>query len=194
MGPLTREMIRLFLALPLAGFSETLQQVMNPLKETFLDLKWVEPSQAHVTLHFFGALPEEKICEIKNLVQPVAAMNVPLELKLDTLGFFPDRKKFRVMWMGLAGDTKKLAALQRRLCDVLVSSGFPIEKREFVPHATIARSRSTPVLFPTNAVLPSVASPLKRFDHLVLYKSSLTPQGPHYEALEIFPLSKSTPA
>ena len=182
-------LIRTFLALPVhEEFSAELKTYLAQLQRVVPEAKWVPPEQIHITLHFFGDVPAGDIPKVKRLVRPLAAACPSLKLSLNPLGFFPDARKARVIWAGVTGDEAGLVKLQQQIEAVLSGAGYPAEKRDFKPHATLGRSRSVPLSL-SALKFPEIKTSEKVFNHIVLYKSTLGPRASIYEILETFPLS-----
>lgn len=187
--------LRTFLASPLGGlFAQELKAYLPLLQKLIPNVKWVRPEQVHITLHFFGATLEDEIPEIKGLIQPIAAGYAPLRIRLKSVAFFPDANKARVLWLGILGDVEPLLRLQHQMEERLAQAGYPLEKRGFKPHATVGRSRASAMRVPSRLKLPEIVTPERILDHVVLYKSNLTPQGSFYEVLQTFPFSQKPSA
>jgi 2'-5' RNA ligase len=103
--------------------------------------KWVAPGGIHLTLKFLGDVPAERIAPIGSAMERVAAAGTPLALHLAGAGCFPSAERPRVLWVGMAGDTERLAKLQARMQAAMAELGFPREARLFTPHLTLARMR-----------------------------------------------------
>lgn len=101
------------------------------------------PENLHLTLVFLGETQPEKLAEICALME---GLRFPrLELSFDRADFF-SREDGALWWLGLAPN-RALFALQRELAQGLEQAGFPIERRRFSPHITLARQfrlRETP--------------------------------------------------
>lgn len=183
---------RTFLALPLSEiFLTEIRSVLAAVRPRISGVRWVPPEQTHLTLHFFGPTMPEEIDKIKRRMKMVAADFSPMALQLSGLGCFPDSRRPRVIWIGLAGATEELVRLQSRMEEDLKQDGFASEERSFQPHLTLGRvkgwEKSNSDFF-ENLKVPSFES--RMMDRIVLYQSHLMPQGPQYEILETFYLSK----
>ena len=67
-----------------------------------------------------------------------ALLEQPVELRFRGLGFFPNAKRPRVLWAGIAGSAE-LAVSLARYRSSLAKLGIPAEERAFTPHLTLAR-------------------------------------------------------
>lgn len=186
---------RTFLAIPLAdAFSTAVTSILDETKRESEGIKWVDPAQIHLTLHFFGPTSSEAVDKIVSCVEPLAKSSAPLELALGEIGYFPGREKPRVIWVGLNGDVAELCVLQKEIEENLQGSGFVCETRPFHPHITLGRAKQgNKIRIPESSSLklslPINKTP-RRIDRIILYRSDLTPMGPHYEALKTFLFAK----
>src|SRR3990167_8028608 len=64
--------------------------------------RWVDPRDMHTTLRWFGATPEERLPEIRELMLRAAAASAPFELVYGVVGAFDSPEDARVVWIGLA--------------------------------------------------------------------------------------------
>src|SRR5207249_7492444 len=110
----------------------------------------------------------------------------PLALEVKGVGGFPNGRRPRVLWAGVAGEVEPLAALVAELGRRLAPLGYPPEARPFSPHLTLGRSREgrgAPGLGGALASLAEAEGVPWRAEALVLVRSHLSPSGAHYEAL-----------
>jgi 2'-5' RNA ligase len=149
-------------------------------------IRWVDPERVHLTLQFLGAVPEERVADVEAALAAAAAGARPLSLEVRGAGGFPNGRRPRVLWAGLAGDVAPLAALVTDLGRRLAPLGFPPEERAFSPHLTLGRAREPrgePGLGGALAEAALAEGVPWRAADLVLFESHLSPKGPRYEAL-----------
>ncbi|HVP65667.1 MAG TPA: RNA 2',3'-cyclic phosphodiesterase [Anaeromyxobacteraceae bacterium] len=160
------------------------------------DVRWVDPSNIHLTLQFLGAVPEERLAAIRDAVAAVAAASRPLRLELRGAGGFPSARRPRVVFTSLAGDVEALARLVSDLGRQLGQLGFPPEERPFSPHLTQGRARDGRGAPGLGGALAAAASdePVPwRAEEVVLFRSHLSPAGARYEALDRWRLGPAGP-
>ena len=104
-------------------------------------IKWVAPESIHLTLKFLGNISVEKVAAITAVMEEAGQGASSFQLKIGGLGAFPNLRRPRVLWLGIAGETDRLLVLQRRIDDGLAALGFARETRPFTPHLTLARLR-----------------------------------------------------
>ena len=181
-------MIRAFLAIDLPeSYLAGLTAVQDYLKKSGADVRWTKVSSIHLTLKFFGDISEDQVETITAAASAITGATPAFSLKGQGAGTFPSPKSPRVIWLGLSGETEILASLVQDLEQALAPLGFPPEKRKFTPHLTLGRVRSSQGREALGRFLQSV--PLPDFtdfqvEHLVLYRSTLRPQGALYTPLQ----------
>jgi RNA 2',3'-cyclic 3'-phosphodiesterase len=187
-------MIRAFLAIEMPdSLRANLALVQAELKRTQADVRWVKPGNIHLTLKFFGNVPDDDIDALALAAKEVAQTEAPLQLKATNTGAFPSAQAPRVVWMGLGGDVAPLTRLYHRLEKAFATLGYLPEGRAFNPHLTLGRVKS-----PLNRdklarmleKLPPVDWPPFTVNDLILYQSVLSPQGSKYTPLKVIPLGK----
>jgi 2'-5' RNA ligase len=108
-----------------------------------LPVRWIDPAGAHITLQFLGATDPARLPGLTAALARVAAGGQPLRLRTAGLGVFPSPARARVVWLGLAGDVARLAALQAAVVAATGPLGFAADARPFAPHLTIGRARDS---------------------------------------------------
>ena len=184
--------IRAFLALdPPEEILQEIERIQDRLRKRIHgDLRWVRPEGIHLTLKFFGDLPENAVVNISAVVGRAAAAVGSFELAICGMGVFPDPHRPRVVWMGMTGDVARLVTFQQRLERALGEIGFPPEERPFRPHLTLGRIKSPQGLTGlAEALETGRAVTAGRFtaSGLGLFQSDLTPRGAVYTRLAVYP-------
>jgi 2'-5' RNA ligase len=197
---------RLFLAVPMPDpVRDRIRDLVQRLEPEGWPMRWVEPDNAHMTLHFLGDTPPEEAAILKMALPAIVAQHEAFDLRTAGLGVFPKLQKPRVLWLGVYGPTHRLESLFNELGDVLDEMGFPIEERPFSPHITLGRvrdTRSAPVRdLPAalRAAIETMAAegladpkdgvPLP-VNEVLLIRSHLERDGARYEVIGRFPLAE----
>jgi RNA 2',3'-cyclic 3'-phosphodiesterase len=179
-------MIRLFIAWPLAREVEhELGRISFLLKQKGGRISWVKPDNIHLTARFLGDTDENLVPQIASLIDAVATTSEQIDCRLDCLGAFPDMKRPRVIWAGIGGNLEAMQQMADALEHGVRKLGFEKETKRFKPHLTLGRVRDPHQL---EALMMTIQqfriTPLSfTFDRLVLFRSTLTPQGSIYERL-----------
>jgi 2'-5' RNA ligase len=191
------EMIRTFIAIELPpAVRQALDRIQERLKRERLAVRWVAPEKIHLTLKFLGEIPTEQAAAVGETCALVATAAQPFELEAVGLGAFPNPRRPRNLWVGLAGDLEPLGQLQADLEGALAELGFPPEGRPFHPHLTLGRTqrraRPDEIRRLGQAVSSSKIPSLGRWQvkQIVVMRSDLRPQGPLYTPQRSPPASR----
>jgi len=186
--------IRSFLAfeLPLE-IKNIVARVSDELRRSTLAAKWVKVDNIHLTVVFMGNVREDDIPAIEEGVQDVCQTFGPFDASLKGMGCFPDKRKPRVLWLGLDGDLERMSLFRDGLQKHLKAFGIKEEKRKFRPHLTLARFRTPRRMDVKEDQILSkyedLSSPVCTLGELILFKSDLKPSGAEYTKLRVWPLS-----
>jgi 2'-5' RNA ligase len=180
--------LRLFLAVELdESLKEVVNSLMEPLRKTGADVKWVQRANLHMTLKFLGEVADEKLGLIVETARRALACCARFDIGLGGVGTFPPAGKPRVIWIGIEDARAQLAAMSRSLEEAFAQVGFPPEDRPFKPHLTLGRVRSPKGVERLRPALAKTAVPATKpmtVDKVLLIKSVLTSAGPIYTVLE----------
>jgi RNA 2',3'-cyclic 3'-phosphodiesterase len=112
---------------------ERLQSSLRP--EAFI--KWSPLDNLHITTKFIGEWPESRLDELYANLEALAPRE-PFDVELKELGWFPNERSPRVLWVGVH-DNGALEKLANATEDCLTKIGIAKEERPFTPHVTLAR-------------------------------------------------------
>ena len=141
--------MRVFAALPFPRAAiEAIESALAPLRRLFPRLRWVAEKGLHVTIRFFGEVPEPGVAAIQRVFDDRALRREPISAQLGAFGQFPARGNPRVLWVGLARggeDMRKYCELFASAIAPLEADGGPLEgskpdERGFTAHVTVARN------------------------------------------------------
>jgi len=141
---------------------------------------WVAPGNMHLTMKFMGDVQEVRLAEIRAAMDASIALMNPILLNSQGAGFFPDERRPRVLYVKYSKDPGLLAC-QADLEERLEALDFPREYRPFEVHLTLARLKSPwppPAVRQVLDLLSGESWPGLPAASIVLYESTLTPQGP----------------
>ncbi len=183
--------MRLFVALPLPEKVENLLgNIIGELRPLSRAVKWVNSDIIHLTVKFLGETKPELVEPIKNALDRVGPDYSTVECSIDSLGAFPNLKRPRVFWAGLAGQKDILEKLAKHVDLEMNALGFEKEDRAFRAHLTLGRVKQDGQMSDLCRAVENyklIPEPLL-FNEIILFKSTLTPRGPIYEALHRVPL------
>ncbi len=172
-------MARCFIAVK---FGDEIDSRLSELqaKAKALGLDATFPKEFHATLIFLGEKTAGEIEEVKRALDSIESPAI--EVKVKGAGFFPSEKFVKVFWAGVDG----LKELQKQTASTLGYS------ERFEGHITLSRIK-------TQRNLQSLKSLARDYENkefgkttvseLILFESSLSPQGPRYEELSVKKLS-----
>jgi len=163
-------------------------------------VKWVAPANLHVTLRFLGDLAPEQLQRVRSLVRGVDGSFEAVPTAWTELGAFPSCKRVQVIWLGLADEGDRLRALAREVNGRLLRAGFGRADKPFRAHVTLGRVRrgrrvdwsalagisEDPARATAIRPTDGLTTPVGAFNirKAVLFKSTLTSEGPIYTVLE----------
>ncbi len=179
--------MRTFIAIELdINIKNNLSEFIRKLDMGSKSIRWVKPQGMHLTLKFLGEIPEEKVHQVREVLEQSLRGYPAFSLRLKGTGSFPPRAKFpRVLWVGVEHN-ETLQKIQARLENGLEKLHFPKEKREYHPHLTLGRIKAPRNLDPVLTLLKEKEK--KDFGEMkvgkiTLFQSLLKPTGAEYAVL-----------
>ncbi len=165
--------------------SEALVGVIGELARSRADLKIVKPELMHITLKFLGDVEESLVGDVLLRISKATEGVGPFNINLSGMGAFPSMSDIRIVWVGIENG-KPLQAIGAKLDDSMNDLGFDRERKAFVPHLTLARTRSGRNIANVQEILKTrAASDFGEYliDRILLKKSVLSPHGPTYSTV-----------
>jgi 2'-5' RNA ligase len=155
-----------------------------------VDLRWVAPSNYHVTLAFLGWTGLDAIGRVCDALEAATVGESRLTFRTSRLGAFPSLDHANVLWAGI-DDGTALTGLARSIGDAMAGLGFPREARPFHAHVTLARLRSSRAI--REIVLPMAEQMFgdTRIDAVTLFESEAKSSGSVYRELEKIPFKRA---
>jgi 2'-5' RNA ligase len=147
-------------------------------------MKLVERANIHFTWRFFGDTPMDKIEKIQSELSKLEID--PFIIEVGGVGAFPNMKRPRVIWVGVQDNIDLMRELKVKTDSLLANVGYAVERKKFIPHATIARVRA---VYEREQILNNLQDLSEEtvgsmtVTGIKMTKSTLTPSGPVYETL-----------
>jgi len=149
----------------------------------------------HLTLAFYGDVGGQDVDDLAEELAACAAGTVPLQLRLDRFGVFPNWGRARVFWIGVTdadqgGRLKSFAHCCRRAAHATVRK--PSAREEpFRGHITLARRRGFPAPLAPGVLadIPPLPRAAWTVEEVTLFQSQLCKDGARYRVVEQFDLS-----
>lgn len=182
------EECRTFCAIELTYDVRTqLQEHVRRLREAVPEASgsWSKPENVHLTLKFFGNVPQDKLRRISDAAARVASEFSSFQIRIGGTGVFPRRSRPQVLWIGVEDASGHLSDLQQRLEEEFAREGFPKEDRGYKPHLTIARPRRPEDARPlAEAHIQTTFSFIEvAVNEFVVFRSQLSPKGSIYTVI-----------
>ena len=181
---------RAFVAVRVPAVLGKLSDAMRPLWPAD-GVSWVPPENLHLTLRFLGAAEDAQIAALRQGLTAVATRHEGFTATIGPSGCFPNRRRPKVIWAGVADADGRLSALQRDVEEVVCAAGWVPEERAFRPHVTLGRVRAG-VRLPSSkwsGEPPRLQVPVEAVD---LIESILKPAGAVYRTLHRAALTKDS--
>ena len=166
---------RLFVAIDLP---ESTRQLLAGLDPRVRGVRWTEPAQMHLTLSFFGEVPDETDLALREKLSAIefGAFFLPIA----GVGAFSAKGAPKIIWIGVGKAHPHLFQIHKRVQEAALASGLEPELRPWHPHITLARCRgvSTQSLRKFLQSNAEFDAGMIRVEAFHLYSSKLTPAGP----------------
>lgn len=183
--------MRLFVALEVPEWVRAhANEAVAALRRDDPVLRWSDPATWHVTLAFYGEVPERKLVQLTTRLARVAGRYSAVELAVRGVGTFPRAAaRAQVLWLGVAADQGVLHALADSAAAAARHAGIAVgDHRSFHPHLTVARCRRPADLRAAVAALADVDAGTWSAGELHLIRSHLGPR-PRHETIAHWPLT-----
>lgn len=188
----TPEQVRLFIAVGVPeAIKDEMERAQAELRRGARDarIRWAGREQFHVTLRFLGNVEGQRLEALGEAVRGACVGFRALHLRAARVGFFPDGRNPRVVWVGVEDEEQQLASLQR----AVESASQPFtaeapEERGFSGHVTLGRIKG--IRRPEVEELGRLAAGMAERvfgewtgDEVEIIRSELSPAGARYTAL-----------
>ena len=175
--------------------SRTRQRVLQhitKLRASVPDVRasWSRENSVHLTLKFFGEIPEALVNNLGTAISRAVSGVVPFPILIADSGEFPQRRDPRVLWIGVTDLKAQLSNLHQRLETEFEKEGFPRDTRAFHPHLTLARLRNQRGARDIARIHEELSFPPEEITvtELLLIRSELSSKGSKYTTISTHPL------
>jgi 2'-5' RNA ligase len=136
----------------------------------------------HITLLFIGALPEQKVEPLQDILAEFATNHSDFTLTVDGLSFFGSPKGPRVVYLSVK-QSNELNSLQQSIASIGADQLGIEQDNRFTPHITIAKKRKNNGDFPIQkeTCIP-IPFHVEEFSLFKIHPS----KTPKYEAVQSF--------
>jgi 2'-5' RNA ligase len=165
---------RLFVAIDLP---ESTKQFLVDLDPNIRGVRWTDATQMHLTLAFFGDVPEDVDLALREKLSAIqfGAFFLPIT----GAGTFPPKGPPKIIWIGVGRGHPHLFQVHKRVQEAALAAGIEPELRPWHPHITIARCRDVAPQSIRKFLQSNVDlhAGMIRVEAFHLYSSKLTPAG-----------------
>ncbi len=191
------EHLRLFVALAVPEeVKDEIEKAQHELRRVVQQIQasWTRREQFHLTLKFLGNVEAQQVAALTQALNLAAQAFVPLQLRAEQVGFFPNARFPRVLWVGVQDTRNQLFPLQQAVQSA--SSVFTTEESEkrFSGHVTLARIKA--LKRSEAATLSKAATAMNQrlfgqwtAESIQLMRSQLSSQHALHSTLAAIPLS-----
>jgi 2'-5' RNA ligase len=168
--------------------------MIENLRKSGSDVKWLPPENIHLTLKFLGSTEESILEAVRQSLSKKLSPYSPFYIRISGVGCFPDERRPRVVWVGIH-ESGQVRDVQRDIEVEMAKFGFPSEERAFSPHLTIGRVKGREkidVLLKMMDEYREVGFGDLEVRGVTLMKSELNPAGAKYFPLAEIPLGGKT--
>ncbi len=185
--------MRCFIAIALPEeVKASLAGIQQHLKKSGADLRWVKTDNIHLTLKFLGDIKEAGVTGIIQGLKGACSHHRMFSIEISGIGTFPAKRSPRVLWAGIIAHGE-LVKLQSEIDEAMASLGFEPDTRDFSPHLTLGRFRSSrgkSALLENISMLEHDRFGLFDVRSIYLIKSELKPAGAVYSTIAEIPLDR----
>ncbi|REJ70014.1 MAG: RNA 2',3'-cyclic phosphodiesterase [Planctomycetota bacterium] len=161
--------------------------LIERLRDTPANVKWVGAAELHWTLKFLGDVPSREIPHVCRAMRQAVEGLASFEIEVRGAGAFPAATRPRTVWLGVGEGLDAFVELHDALERSLAKLGFRSERRRFQPHITLGRVRRSP--FGVDELGGLIEQEVEfeagrmRVAEVVAFSSRLESSGPTYEVL-----------
>ena len=190
------EKLRLFVAIPIPEpVRDEIIRVQRELQRLVPRnvARWTRSDQFHLTLRFLGDVPIDGAEKLKQSVGAVCRNARPLSLRAEGVGFFPNPRSPRVIWVGINDGEGQLVDLQRQIETAIGPFSTEPGERNFTGHVTLGRLKN-----PRPADTRDLAARAQSLEkwlfgewpahEIEIIRSELSPAGARHASLAAFRL------
>jgi len=195
------ERFRLFIAVTIPEVVKAkIEEAQAALRQALSEraARWTRREQFHLTLRFLGGVEAARVEALGEAIRSACRGFGALQLRAERVGFFPDLRFPRVVWVGVRDPAEQLPRLQAAV--EVATQDYTTEAKEerFTGHVTLARIKG--ITRPEAEALGQAAAGLteRHFGqwtaHQVeLMRSELLPQGARHSTLASIALAGVPP-
>jgi 2'-5' RNA ligase len=161
--------------------------LQQSLAQSGANVNWVSADNLHVTLLFLGEVDDRELHAISRAMADAVAGEPRFSLRVSGVGAFPNLRRPKVVWAGIADGAAELVRLYGLLEHPLLALGaYRREDRPYSPHLTLGRVKSETeghALAPVLTKFTDWSGGRAMVTEVVLFASDMQREGPVYTIL-----------
>jgi 2'-5' RNA ligase len=160
-------------------------------------VRWASRGQFHLTLRFLGNVEAQRVGLLIEAVRGACQGFSELQLRAQGVGFFPDLRFPRVIWVGVRDERDQLEGLQLAVQNSTQDFTTQEPEERFTGHVTLGRVKAikreeAKTMTKLAATLASRSLGEWTADKLQLMRSELSSEAAHHTVLASLPLGGTT--
>jgi 2'-5' RNA ligase len=140
--PQPEDQYRLFVALELPeAVRAELERAQQRLRREVSSglIRWARPDQLHLTLRFLGGVEAGRVPALVQALHQACRPFPALSMRAAGIGFFPNARRPRVIWAGVADMREQLAPLAAAVTQAPLAFSSEPPAARFAAHITLGR-------------------------------------------------------
>jgi 2'-5' RNA ligase len=151
-------------------------------------VRWTKPEQFHLTLRFLGDVASAQVAGLQESLRTACTGTPPLRLRAQGVGFFPNARSPRVIWVGINDEENRLATFQTKIESAVQSYAAERGGDQFAGHITLGRFKQYNHLAIKELINHTKSLQNRLFGEwtaleIEIIRSELLPAGPRYTSL-----------
>jgi len=191
------EHLRLFIAIAVPDLVKAQIKATQDQLRLSLDrglVRWTKPDQFHLTLRFLGSVEARLVESLVDTLRAVCQSVGSLLLRASEVGFFPNARAPRVVWIGVRDSGECLGVLQQTVQQATLRFTTEQAEERFSGHITLGRIKQldhpeTDVLARTAGRFSQTSFGEWTVHELHLMRSELSAEGADHRILAAIPLT-----
>ena len=186
--------IRSFIALELSDkIKNQISIITKQLKSKNLAVRWIPINNVHLTIKFLGDFPISSLENLKQTLENNIIIINKFDLQFNNIWTFPNINNPRIIWVGVQKNNS-LEKLFNVIESIMPEFAIKPENRKFSPHLTIGRVKNSFSKLDSHQIkkiisaIPEINFGHQTVEEVILFKSTLTPQGAKYDRISNFRL------
>ena len=185
------EQFRLFIAVTIPEEVKTkIEEAQGKMRRALPEraVRWTRREQFHLTLKFLGDVDAARVEALGEAIRAACQGFGALHLRAERVGFFPDLRYPRVVWVGVKDQAEQLPRLQGAVESAMREYATEDKEERFTGHVTLARIKG--IRRPEAEALDKAAAGMAEqlFGQWTAYqvelmRSELLPQGARHSSV-----------